>query len=79
MLSPKRNIATLVVLTMIITFAWYTNPANAQVPDFLVKDGLVSYWSFDEKDTKRERVDDLVGDNQCKPGRLLRGSRRKSR
>ncbi len=65
MLSPKRNIATLVVLTMINTFAWHTNPANAQVPDFLVKDGLVSYWSFDEKDTQGRKVDDLVGVNQC--------------
>ena len=66
MFSPKRNIATLIVLTMIITFAWYTNLANAQVPDFLVKDGLVSYWSFDEKDTKGKKVDDLVGGNGCK-------------
>ena len=66
MLSPKRNIATLIVLTMIITFTWYTNLANAQVPDFLVKDGLVSYWSFDEKDTKGKKVDDLVGGNGCK-------------
>ena len=66
MFSPKRNIAMLVVLTMIITFAWYTNLANAQVPDYLVKDGLVSYWSFDEKDTKGKKVDDLVGGNGCK-------------
>ena len=55
MFSPKRIIAMLVVLTMIIIFAWYTNPADAQVPDFLVKDGLVSYWSFDEKDTKGKK------------------------
>lgn len=65
MFSPKRNFATLIVLTMIITFAWYTNLANAQLPDYLVKDGLVSYWSFDEKDTKGRKVDDLAGDNQC--------------
>ena len=65
MFSPKRNFATLIVLTMIIIFAWHTNLANAQLPDYLVKDGLVSYWSFDEKDTKGRKVDDLAGDNQC--------------
>jgi hypothetical protein len=53
----RRNLARLFVVTMIITLAGYKNQADAQ---FLVEDGLVSYWSLDANTIKGKRIRDVV-------------------
>lgn len=58
----RRNLARLFYLTMIITFAGYNNQTDAQ---FLVEDGLVSYWSLDADTIKGNRIKDIVGPNDC--------------
>ena len=58
----RRNLARLFVLTMIITLAGYKNQADAQ---FLVEDGLVSYWSLDANTIKGKKIRDVVGPNDC--------------
>ena len=58
----RRNLARLFYLTIVITFAGHNNEAVAQ---FLVQDGLVSYWSFDANTIKGNRIKDLVGPNDC--------------
>ena len=58
----RRNLARLFYLTIVITFAGHNSEAVAQ---FLVQDGLVSYWSFDANTIKGNRIKDLVGPNDC--------------
>ena len=58
----RRNLARLFVLTMIITLAGYKNQADAQ---FLVQDGLVSYWSLDADTINGNRIRDVAGPNDC--------------
>ena len=53
----NRNFVTLVILTVIVTFACYTNQAEAK----LVEKGLVSYWSLNE--IKGKTVPDDWGEN----------------
>ena len=49
----------LITLAVIVTVLTYANIAKAQV----VKDGLISYWSFDKADTAGKTVKDIWGDN----------------
>ena len=49
----------LIILAVIVTIFTYANIAKAQV----VKDGLISYWSFDSADTSGKTVKDLWGNN----------------
>ena len=58
----RRNLARLFVLTMIITLAAYHNQADAE---FLVQDGLVSFWSFDADTIKGNKIRDVFGPNHC--------------
>ena len=58
----RRNLARLFVLTMIITLAAYHNQADAE---FLVQDGLVSFWSFDADTFKGNKIRDVFGANDC--------------
>ena len=57
-----KNLARLFYLTIVIAFAGHNNEAVAQ---FLVEDGLVSYWSFDADTIEGKRIKDLVGPNDC--------------
>ena len=58
----KRDLARLFCLTIIITLIWHNNQVDAQ---FLVQDGLVSYWSFDADTIKGNKFIDIVGPSDC--------------
>ncbi|MBC8234028.1 hypothetical protein H8E77_31155, partial [bacterium] len=49
----------LIILAVIAIVFTYANIAKAQV----VKDGLVSYWSFDKADTAGKTAKDIWGNN----------------
>ena len=58
----RRNLAKFFFLTMIITLAGHKNLADAQ---FLLQDGLVSFWSFDADTIKGNKIRDAFGPNDC--------------
>lgn len=59
-MKTKIALVIIFVLTAIATLAWLTDTAKSQ---FAVTKGLVSYWTFDEVDTKEAIVKDVLGKN----------------
>lgn len=51
------NKAFIIVLTAGAIMAWFANPVSGQI----VRDGLISYWTFDEADIKGGKVKDVIG------------------
>ena len=60
MLSRKTTTMFL-ALTVVTTFVLYATAAEATI----VKDGLVSYWSFEQDTIRKKIVEDLVGVNDA--------------
>jgi len=58
-----RTSFTLFCLAVVVMFAWYPTVAKTQV----VEDGLIGYWSFDEKDTDAKEAKDALGEH---PGEI---------
>lgn len=57
---PSKILAATLTLTIAVTLAWHTNVAEAQ----FVKEGLVSWWSFDRNTIGDDgTVEDGFGDN----------------
>ena len=54
-----RVLTCILVSAFVATFCAYTGVSRAQV----VKDGLVSYWTFDEDDIDGKMLKDVLGDN----------------
>ena len=67
-MSSRRTVATFFAVTAVTIFVWYATGAEAKI----VKDGLVSYWSFEQDTIEEKTIEDLVGDNDAqmvgKPG-----------
>lgn len=57
----KKTATTFVVLMVVLIFVWYATAAEASI----VKNGLVSYWPFEEATIQKKVVEDLVGDNNA--------------
>lgn len=55
-----NKISILAVLAVVATVFMYASTATAQL---VVKEGLVSYWSFNKADIEGETVNDLMGNN----------------
>jgi hypothetical protein len=58
-MMSSRSLTLLSILTVMVTSIWYTNAAG----DYIVKEGLVSYWTLDEADIEGKTVKDVQGDN----------------
>ena len=54
-----RTFLTVFCLALVMTFIWYPTAAKAQA----VEDGLVGYWTFDEKDTDAKEAKDALGEH----------------
>ena len=57
--SSLNVFATAFILTVIATLAWQIDTAKGQV----VKDGLISYWTFDDADIEDDTVRDVWGEH----------------
>jgi len=68
-MRAKDALSTIFFMTILSTLVWQINAANAAK---FITNGLVSYWSFDEKTIKGNTVKDLVGkrDATIKGGEL---------
>lgn len=56
----RKSFAMLVVVAVMLTFAWYANHAEADY----VKKGLLAYWSFDKDTIDGKTVKDSSGNNK---------------
>ena len=58
-MKAKVILATVLVLTVLLTLTWQINTAKCQV----VEDGLVSYWTFESTEVDGNVVNDVWGEN----------------
>ena len=58
-MRAKLTLAAVLIATVLITMAWPIGTAKCGI----VKDGLISYWTFDEADIDGDTVNDVWGES----------------